>query len=110
MFTKKKFQREVKKAANNIAAAAVEAEKAEIVAADATLEEAIKRWNEKIGASISTTNSSASAPVDEEAAAEQEHAKEQTALKLSSSMVILSSVKSRITKLTKLKKDVSFGD
>ena len=48
--------------------------------------------------------------MDEEAAAEQEHAKKQTALKLlsvkSSSMVILSSVKSRITKL---QKDVSFG-
>ena len=109
VYTKKKFQREVKKAAVKIAAAAVEAEKAEIAAADASLEEAIKRRNEKNGASISATSVAASVPVDEEAAAEQEHAKEQTALKLSSvkssNMVKLSSVKTRITKL---QKDVSF--
>ena len=109
VYTKKKYQAAVMKAANKVAAAAVKAEKAEIAATDAKLEEAIKRRNEKNGAAISATNVVPPAPVDEEADAEQEHVQRQTALKLgsvtSASSVALTAVKSRINKL---KKDVSF--
>ena len=97
--------------ADKVAAAAVAAEKAEIAAADATLEGAINHRNEKNSVTISATNVTALVPVDEEAVAEQEHAKEQTALKRSSvkmlSAITLSLVKSRINKL---KRDVSLGD
>ena len=65
------------KAANKVAAAAVAAEKAEIAAADATLEAVIKRRNNKTGVTISATNivPVPLVPVDEDAVVEQEHAK-----------------------------------
>ena len=92
-----------------MAAEAANADKASIAAADASLEEAMKRCDAKNGASISAASVAPPVPV-EGAEADDEHVRKQTALKLdsvlSSKAVTLSAVKSRIKKL----KDVSFGD
>ena len=102
VYTKKKYQAAVAKAAKKMCAASIAAEKAEVAAADMALEAAIQRRN---GTVISATNVVPPVPVDEDAVAEQKYAQAQTALKLSSvkssSTITLSSVKSRINKLKK---------
>lgn len=109
-YTKKEYAKAVKVAAVKMAAEAANAEKASIAAADASLEQAIKRHEAKTGASISSASVAPPVPV-EGAEAEEEHTRKQTALKLgsvlkSNSAVTLSAVKSRIKSL----KDVSFDD
>ena len=93
-----------------MASEAANAEKAEIAAADASLEEAIKRRaDKKTGAAISAASVAPPVPV-EEADAETDDVQKQASLKLgsvlSSTTVTLSAVKQRIKKL----QDVSFGD
>ena len=89
----KKFQAAVVKASQKMVAASMEAEKAEVAAADLSLEAAIKRRSEKTPV-ISAT----SVVEDDDAEAEKKFTQQQTKIKLLA-------VKSRINKL---KKDVTF--
>ena len=95
MKLQQKYQAAVTKAAKKMVAAPIAAERAEIAAADSSLELAIKRR----GTVVSAISIVPPVPVDEDAVAEKELAQKQTVIKLCS-------VKSRINKL---KKDVSFS-
>ena len=86
----KKFQSAVVKASKKTVAASIEADKAEVAAADLSLEAAIKRR----GGSDAPVISAKSVVVDDEADAEKKFTQQQTKIKLSA-------VKSRINKLTK---------
>ena len=87
----KKFQVSVAKAAKKMVAASMEIEKAEIAAADQQLDAAIKR---RAGTTAVISATSVDEGVDDEAAAEKKFNQEQTKIKLSS-------VKSRLTKMSK---------
>ena len=95
----KKYQAAVAKAAKQLVASSMEAERVECVAADLSLEAAIKRRGNDSAAKISSMSVSATSVIeDDDAVAEKEFTQNQTKIKLSA-------VKSRINKL---KKGVTF--
>ena len=94
-----KYQAAVAKAAKQLVASSMEAERAECAAADLSLKAVIKRRGNDPADKISAMSVSATSVIeDDDAVAEKEFTQNQTKIKLSA-------VKFRINKL---KKDVSF--
>ena len=92
---KKKYQAAVAKAAKKIVAASLEADKAEVAAADQQLEAALKRRavGSAVGAAVISATSVVE-EVDDEVAAEKKFNEQQKKIKLAS-------VKSRLSKMSK---------